>query len=252
MYHIVYLTTNLVNQKFYVGVHSTYNLDDGYLGSGDILKLAVRKYDKKNFIRKTLYFCLTRIDALDIERLIVNKDFVKRSDTYNLVVGGNSYNTDYNPFQDKLHSYESRLKMSISSYTKNKPAWNKGKFHSDETKLKLSISMKGRLPWNKGLSLPKHSEEYKKNMSEIIKNKQKLLCAYCNTYIDSGNFKQYHGIHCKLNPNYDISSKRVMTDIERDNIRKGRLLQKRVKCPYCDIDITIQNLDRHIKSKHIS
>lgn len=38
-YHIIYKTTNLINGKIYVGMHSTDNLNDGYLGSGWILKL---------------------------------------------------------------------------------------------------------------------------------------------------------------------------------------------------------------------
>jgi hypothetical protein len=48
-YHIVYLIRNLVNYKIYVGVHSTQNLYDGYLGSGKILKLDILKYGKEKF-----------------------------------------------------------------------------------------------------------------------------------------------------------------------------------------------------------
>lgn len=31
-FHIIYKTTNLINGKIYVGLHSTDNVDDGYLG----------------------------------------------------------------------------------------------------------------------------------------------------------------------------------------------------------------------------
>jgi len=60
MYHIVYLTTNLVNSKIYIGVHSTYNLDDGYIGSGKTLLKAIKKYGKeilniKYFITVLIY-----------------------------------------------------------------------------------------------------------------------------------------------------------------------------------------------------
>ena len=48
-YHIIYKTTNLINGKIYVGMHSTDNLNDGYLGSGWILKQAIKKYGKENF-----------------------------------------------------------------------------------------------------------------------------------------------------------------------------------------------------------
>jgi hypothetical protein len=43
-FHFIYKTTNLLNNKFYIGMHSTSNLKDGYLGSGTHLRYAIRKY----------------------------------------------------------------------------------------------------------------------------------------------------------------------------------------------------------------
>jgi hypothetical protein len=40
MHHTVYVTTNVENGKFYIGKHSTANLDDGYCGSGAWVKKA--------------------------------------------------------------------------------------------------------------------------------------------------------------------------------------------------------------------
>jgi hypothetical protein len=94
MYHLVYLTTNLVNNKIYVGVHSTYNLDDGYLGTGQNIKRAIRKYGKQNFKRDILYQCVESIHAYDIEKSIVTKDFINRDDVYNINLGGILIQTD--------------------------------------------------------------------------------------------------------------------------------------------------------------
>ena len=59
-YSILYKTTNLVNGKIYIGVHSTDNLDDGYLGSGVALLAAIKEYGKKSFKRDILKFFYTQ------------------------------------------------------------------------------------------------------------------------------------------------------------------------------------------------
>jgi hypothetical protein len=92
MFHFVYKTTNLVNQKIYIGVHSTEVVEDGYLGSGKYLRRAVRKYGSENFTREVLSFFKTRNEAFQYEAELVNLDFVKRKDTYNLILGGNGTN----------------------------------------------------------------------------------------------------------------------------------------------------------------
>ena len=103
--YIVYLTTNLVNNKIYIGVHKTtdpYKFD-GYLGCGiyandkhsylynkNPLGKAVTKYGPNNFIRVTLKIFDTRLLAENFERDLVNKEFINRSDTYNAIEGGGS------------------------------------------------------------------------------------------------------------------------------------------------------------------
>lgn len=74
MNFIVYKTTNLLNGRFYVGVHGTKdsNKFDGYFGSGKILQIALKRYGKENFIRETLVECYENEDeAYSIEALLV-------------------------------------------------------------------------------------------------------------------------------------------------------------------------------------
>lgn len=100
--YIVYLTTNIINNKIYIGVHKTYGKKfDYYLGCGVYSNIvstynhpktrfqyAVKKYGPKNFIRKTIAEFDNEDDAYYLEELIVNSDFLARSDVYNMIPGG--------------------------------------------------------------------------------------------------------------------------------------------------------------------
>ena len=88
IHNIVYKITNTVNDKIYVGCHQTNNVNDGYMGSGKILLKAYQKYGTDKFIREILYDYTTCEEMFLMEKTIVDKEFVKRKDTYNIVIGG--------------------------------------------------------------------------------------------------------------------------------------------------------------------
>ena len=69
---IIYQTTNLTNNKIYIGLHSTDNLDDGYLGSGVFLKQAIKKYGYQNFKKEILYIFDNKKDMIEKEKEIVS------------------------------------------------------------------------------------------------------------------------------------------------------------------------------------
>lgn len=86
--YFVYLTRNLINNKIYVGVHKTTNIDDGYMGSGKYLQRAIKKYGVENFSREILCVTETYNQSFEIEELIVDQKFVKSPKTYNIKLGG--------------------------------------------------------------------------------------------------------------------------------------------------------------------
>lgn len=55
MVYTVYKTTNLLNGRYYFGVHKTENPNDDYLGSGVYIKRALEKHGRKE-LRKDVLF----------------------------------------------------------------------------------------------------------------------------------------------------------------------------------------------------
>lgn len=111
--YTVYKITNKVNGKIYVGYHSTYDLDDGYMGSGKNIIKAIEKHGIHNFEKEILHIFDTKEEAEKMEASIVNEEFVKREDTYNIVTGGNVciLYGESNGFYGKKHSSETVKKM---------------------------------------------------------------------------------------------------------------------------------------------
>lgn len=89
----IYKTTNLVNGKFYWGVHDSIDENDGYLGSGKILRRAIKKYGKENFRRVTKLLYRTAKEAYRDEAFIVNKAMVENPMCYNMHPGGHGGDT---------------------------------------------------------------------------------------------------------------------------------------------------------------
>ena len=89
---IVYKTTNKINKKFYIGVHclEAKKSHKTYFGSGKLIKLALKKYGRENFVVETLFEFNDLKSALDKEKEIVNEEFIKDDTNYNLTVGGSS------------------------------------------------------------------------------------------------------------------------------------------------------------------
>lgn len=88
MFYIIYKIANLVNHKIYIGAHRTNNLDDGYLGSGDKIKLAIKKYGSNNFIKEILSLHPDETSMYLEENRLVTKEFISSDKNYNSTVGG--------------------------------------------------------------------------------------------------------------------------------------------------------------------
>lgn len=87
-YNYCYKITNILNNKIYIGVHRTDNINDNYMGSGKLIKRAISKYGIENFKKVIIKFFDTYKEALEYEKSIVTLQFIEEESTYNLKEGG--------------------------------------------------------------------------------------------------------------------------------------------------------------------
>lgn len=155
MYYI-YKITNKVNGKTYIGQHKYKKLNDSYMGSGKLIKRAIKKYGIENFEKEILYSRIQYKETVDnMEKFAISKERALGKAEYNIADGGGGC-AEHNT------SKETRRKLSESH--KGQIAWNKGKPMSDETKKKLSEI-------NKGKKCGPCSDETKRKISETEKGK---------------------------------------------------------------------------------
>ena len=158
MKYTLYKTTNNINGNIYIGVHKTKDINDAYMGSGKILKLAIAKYGVDNFTKEVLEVFNNSVDMYSMELIVVNEDFIKRKDTYNIQVGGEG-GWNNNDGSDK-HREKCR-KGGKSGYAKSLSGWIK----SDDPYIKKQRSIKAGNTFRG----KKHTEESKNQMSESQK-----------------------------------------------------------------------------------
>jgi len=88
-YHYIYKITCLKNNRYYIGMHSTDNLNDGYFGGGKRIKNSVKKHGKDAHRKEILEFFENRELLIEAERKIVNYDLLQDPLCMNLSLGGN-------------------------------------------------------------------------------------------------------------------------------------------------------------------
>ena len=145
-YGFIYITTNMVNGKRYIGQKKFCDGWKTYLGSGKLLKEAIKKYGKENFERDIVAIAYTKeeLDELEIQ-FIRNYNANDRNKFYNITEGGEGGKGLYgelNGMYGKHLSEERKKKLSLINSGENNYFY--GKHHTEETRKKISEINKGR------------------------------------------------------------------------------------------------------------
>jgi group I intron endonuclease len=152
--YAIYIITNKVNGKQYVGITKRLNRrwTEHKMMNGDCIALysAFKKYGVDNFVFTHIADAFDKDAACTIERLLIEEKNTIAPHGYNMTTGGDG---------GFVMSEESRAKMSAAK--KGKPAHNKGKPSNPESVAKMSATKKGKPSNRKGAV---HSEETKAKM----------------------------------------------------------------------------------------
>lgn len=188
-YGFIYITTNLINNKKYIGMHKG-KVEDDYLGSGKLILRAIDKYGKANFKREILSFADSKEELETLEKHFIKEyNATKNKDYYNIHVGGSGGNTIDGYTEQEKELYRLKMREALLN-CKNPPYGHKlseevkekirqkqlqhWRNISEEDRNKFKETMRNVVIGEKNPNYNNHwSEEKKKQLSELRKNNGK-------------------------------------------------------------------------------
>ena len=162
-YHYIYKITCNITNRFYIGMHSTDNLNDGYFGSGKRLWFSINYHGKENHAKEILEYLPSRILLKEREKELVNKELLSEDLCMNLKEGGDG------GFSSEEHKQKfmaiakinrlKKLKTDVEFANRNRTLLMENTKKAKENGNFKNVSFKGKT----------HSEETKQLISEIRK-----------------------------------------------------------------------------------
>jgi hypothetical protein len=229
MYHYIYKTMS-ESGKYYIGRHSTSNLEDNYLGSGTWVRYIK---DKTSLRKEILLFCDTFEQLLELEKTLIS-EHVSHDNCMNFNDQPIGFATgSLNPASrvsqreatserikgDNNPSKRKEVAEKISKALTGRPSPLKGTQMSDEAKrnisnarIGISYSKEGKEKLSKIRKIHyeegrrgvpsfyglEHTPETILKMSQSAKNREKRACVHCGKICAVNILARFHDDKCKL------------------------------------------------------
>ncbi|MEK5231859.1 hypothetical protein MHB42_08790 [Lysinibacillus sp. FSL K6-0232] len=128
-YGFIYVTTNKLNGKKYIGkcIYDRVNNWENYLGSGVYLKRAIKKYGKENFEREIICNAYSEEELNQLEEFYLNYfDVVNSTEYYNIKltsIGGDIFT--FNPNKEAIRKQRTEQMTGKGNHQFGKPKTKK-------------------------------------------------------------------------------------------------------------------------------
>ena len=156
-YHYIYRITR-DDGKYYIGMHSTDDLDDGYFGSGQRISRSIKKHGKGRHVKEILEIVASRAELKAREKELITEELRADAMCMNIAPGGGGgfVNAEH---ERKFHAAgkiaaKETMRQTINSLTYEQhvakalkaaetrrrngtPPAFAGRKHSEETKAKM-------------------------------------------------------------------------------------------------------------------
>ena len=168
-YHYVYRIECSTTGCYYVGIHSTNDLEDNYLGSGTRIKESIEEHGRENHSKEIIKFCSSREEASKLEAKLVNEKVLLDDKCLNLSLGGKNgklaskevariaqragakskkklwkENPDWREKYSAAHSRHNKVRVELGTHHfLGGDIW-KGREHKEETREKMSQTHRER------------------------------------------------------------------------------------------------------------
>ena len=205
MQHFIYKTTH-ISGKYYIGRHSTENINDGYLGSGRWVK-SIK--DKSNLSREILEYCDDDKELIEKETLLIEQN-ISNPLCMNWNDKGVGWSSRFNPSKlnpsrfagDKNPMKNEEVRNKVSESIKKGYAQGRihpllGKNHSQETIDKIKKSKKGQKPSEEAIQksiearLGKPQTDYQKQKAREANEKTWKIITPEGEEVIITNLRQY-------------------------------------------------------------